>query len=128
MWRPRCNNIIVQNPPPPITQPIQNPIDTSEVPCNQEVKSGGQGFQSYNHSLGTKPGIVTIEYNTQSIPDEIRVLYNGSLVTSTNGLVKGEGKLSFQYNAKQGSPDFCTVEIEAPEDQTAWSYRLNCPQ
>ena len=114
---------------------IANPMDTT-AKNNEEVKacdfqnnnSGGKGHISTKHNLGNNPGTVNIRYDMVNIADQMDVYYDGQLVASTNGLVKGRGTLSFVYTAQNGKPDFCTVEMTAPKNGTVWIYFIGCPK
>lgn len=102
------------------------PQQPNVVQCNAKVESGGQGFTETTHNLGTTPGTVTIDYNMHSVPDRIDVLYNGKVVASTNQLVSGNGRLSFNYPAQLNMPTSCVVRLSAPESGTVWDYVVNC--
>jgi len=97
------------------------------VPCNEEVKSGGQGVTNTVHPLGPTPGLITIGYDMLSIPDKLSVTYNGRVVATTSSLVSGKGMLRWYYYPQPGAPQFCTVNVSAPEDGTVWQYSLGCP-
>ena len=112
-----------QNDSAEVTPPVQQIVD-----CNATVKSGGQGTTTTNHRLGKQPGNILVEFDADNIPDEFKVFYDGQLVASSNGLVSHDGEMNWQYNAEQGKPDFCTVEVSAPKAGTSWQYRVNCPQ
>jgi hypothetical protein len=105
----------------------QSPVNT--IPCDSgPTYSGGQGYTENHHELGSSGGIVTVNYDMQNVPDQIDVLYNGTLVASSKSLISGEGSLSWRYNPIKGGPTYCIVRISAPEDGTVWTYNLGCPQ
>lgn len=98
------------------------------VACNSEVKSGGQGMTKTTHSLGSSSGRIYVEYDMKKIPDKMEVFYDGKIVATTEDFVSYEGNLSFYYSANPNNPSICTIVISAPNEKTAWAYRLNCPQ
>ena len=112
---------------------INKPIDTA---VKGEIKAcdfkndnaGGKGRISTNHKLGNNPGTVTIQYHMENIPDQMDVYYDGQLVATTNGLVSGEGTISWVYTPQNGKPDFCIVIMTAPNDGTSWTYYIRCPK
>lgn len=106
----------------------EQPLPENTVQCNNEVNSGEQGTTSTNHELGNKSGVVQIDYNMNRVPDKLEVFYDGNLVASTNQLVSGVGRLSFNYQVANGKPTHCTVVVSAPQDDTVWEYLLNCPR
>jgi hypothetical protein len=114
-------------------QPI-NIVDTATtivdntINCDATVQSGGTGQTNTQHELGTRSGTVVIKYDMKTLPDEINVYYDNSLVASSNGLVSETNALQFKYTAIAGKPTYCIVKISAPYDNTEWNYLLNCPQ
>lgn len=103
------------------TQQINQIID-----CDATVNSGGQGETETIHSLGNKSGKVIIDFDMNSIPDEMIVYFNNQEVAATNGSVKGAGALEFQFDASKG--DSCKVIVKAPQNNTEWKYIVNCPK
>ena len=99
----------------------------SVVNCDAKVQSGGQGVTRTKHIMGEQSGRVILLYDTNTIPDEIKVFYDGKLITDTKGLVSGAGQLEWSYNAEAGKPNYCYVEVSAPTPQTIWEYIVNCP-
>jgi|GEM_PF-5490953 len=100
-------------------------------PCNEESKSGGEGTTYNTHDLGTKKGIVRIEYSMDSQPDALDV-YCGEWTEnpptskrlgSTNGLVSGKGEISIEPNC-----GVITVVIRGEQRGTTWTYKVNCPK
>ena len=105
-----------------------SPTNSNAIDCNTTVNSGGEGFTSTEHKLGNRSGIVVIKYDAQRVPDDFKVIYDGNIVASTNGLVSGIGTISWQYRAQTGKPDYCIIEVSAPHEQTVWEYIVNCPE
>lgn len=121
-----CKNAVVQNP---VQNPAPNPNDSVQiVNCNAQVNSGGKGDTETQHSLGAQSGRVVINYDAKRIPDRIDVYYDGKVVATTGADVPGVGQLVWNYPATPGKPDYCTVVVSAPQDNTNWEYQVNCPQ
>ena len=98
------------------------------INCDASQKSGGKGITTTRHELGNRSGVVNLAYNMENLPDQIKVIYDNVIVYASNGLVSGRNIINWNYNANIGKPTFCIVEISAPDDQTAWTYLLSCPQ
>jgi hypothetical protein len=118
-----CNNR-----QPTIIVDTATTIVDNTINCDATVQSGGTGQTSTQHELGTRSGTVVIRYDMKTLPDEINVYYNNTLVASSNGLVSQTNALQFNYTAIAGRPTYCIVKISAPYDNTEWNYLLNCPQ
>jgi hypothetical protein len=116
-----CNSAPIAN------DTVTRLIPDNTVKCDASVKSGGQGETVTQHELGNNSGTVEVFYEMQVIPDEITIYYADRLVAKSTGLVKGQGKLMFEYTYSANMPTFCTVIISAPQDNTQWEYLLNCP-
>lgn len=96
------------------------------IDCDATVNSGGQGETETFHSLGNKSGKVIIDFDMNSIPDEMIVYFNNQEVASTKGTVKGKGSLEFDFDAAKSSS--CKVIVKAPQNNTEWKYIVNCPK
>jgi hypothetical protein len=107
--------------------PVDYTGELRTVPCDETVKSGGQGMADIVHPLGPDPGLIVLNYDMADIPDKITITYNGRVVASTGGQVSGKGSIKWYYYPQPGEPNYCTVNIRAPEDGTVWSYVLGCP-
>jgi len=101
-------------------------IENEAIDCDATVKSGGQGETETIHDLGTTSGNVVIDFDMNSIPDEMIVFINDQEITSTNGSVRGIGKLEFKFDAAKSNS--CKVIVKAPQNNTAWKYIVNCPE
>lgn len=135
LWKPKCNNNYYQppvttTPSPPMDNepPTMPPAQGATVNCDTEVNSGGQGLTRTPHLLGSQSGKVVVQYDMYDVPDQLTVYYDGKVVATTSDLVSGYGTVEFAYKAEQGKPQECIVEMKAPEDGTAWTYRVNCPE
>lgn len=112
-------------PPPPEPQrPPQPPPGTE--PCNVETQSGGAGETRTRHFLGPTPGPVSLDYDTQTVPDRIEIRYRGRVIASTPGMVSGRGRIGFNWQP-QGNDYVVEVVVIGPFSNTRWRYRLNCP-
>jgi hypothetical protein len=115
--------------PPRINEENPAEIPENAIPCNSgPTKSGGQGVTENQHSLGSVSGKVIINYDMINQPDQIDIIYNGKIVASSGKLVSGASAVVWNYYVKPGDPTFCTVRISAPEEGTAWSYTVGCPE
>lgn len=112
-------------PPPPEPEPPRGPPPGTE-PCNVDTQSGGAGETRTRHYLGPNPGPVTLDYDTQTVPDRIEVRYRGRVVAATPGMVSGRGRIGFDWRP-QGGDYVVEVVVIGPFANTRWRYRLNCP-
>jgi len=112
-------------PPPPEPEPPRGPPPGTQ-PCNVETQSGGAGETRTRHYLGPTPGPVTLDYDTQTVPDRIEVRYRGRVVAATPGMVSGRGRIGFDWRP-QGNDHVVEVVVIGPFANTRWRYRLNCP-
>ncbi|MBP0462756.1 hypothetical protein J5Y09_02425, partial [Roseomonas sp. PWR1] len=111
-------------PPPPPERPPQPPPGTE--PCNVDTQSGGAGETRTRHFLGPTRGPVSLDYDTQTVPDRIEVRYRGRVIASTPGMVSGRGRIGFDWQP-QGNDYVVEVVVIGPFSNTRWRYRLNCP-
>jgi hypothetical protein len=113
--------------PPVITEP---PIVIPEKPpvlqCGQTAESGGGQKTENLHEIGTKAGLVVIDYNMYGYPDQMEVYYGEKLVATTNGPVAGNGSLQFQYTPN-GLDVKIKVVVTSDSDGTGWEYTVRCP-
>lgn len=104
--------------PPPPPPPV--------VPCDQSTMSGGSGVTVTMHELGSKPGVVHIDYNMYGMPDRLDAYYKDVLVASTNGLVSNTGRLTFNYAPVDGVNEIKVI-LTGNTNSTGWDYVVNCP-
>ncbi|MCS4165259.1 hypothetical protein HS960_14415 [Sphingobacterium paramultivorum] len=102
-------------------------VENTIVNCDAKVESGGQGVTKTKHILGDQSGRVILQYDTKTIPDEIKVYYDGKPIAHTDGPVSGAGQLEWIYEVAPGKPKYCYVEVSAPTPRTVWEYIVNCP-
>ncbi|SKC08095.1 hypothetical protein SAMN05660841_04094 [Sphingobacterium nematocida] len=105
----------------------QKALPPKIVNCDARVNSGGPGYTRTKHMLGSTSGTVILQYHTQVVPDEVKLIYEDKVVATTGGLVSGPGQLSWNYIADTNKPNYCYVEVTAPHDNTIWEYIVNCP-
>lgn len=118
-------------PPPPPPEPPQRPEPPATPPpgtqpCNVDTQSGGAGETRTRHFLGPQAGPVTVDYDTQTVPDSIEVRYRGRVLARTPGMVSGRGRIGFNWQP-QGGDYVVEVVVIGPFMNTRWRYRLNCP-
>lgn len=118
-------------PPPPPPEPERPPQPPpgpppGTQPCNVDTQSGGAGETRTRHFLGPTPGPVTLDYDTQTVPDRIEVRYRGRVIAATPGMVSGRGRIGFDWRP-QGGDNVVEVVVIGPFANTRWRYRLNCP-
>lgn len=115
-------------PPPPPPEPPQPPPGPppGTEPCNVDTQSGGAGETRTRHYLGPTAGPVTLDYDTQTVPDRIEVRYRGRVIAQTPGMVSGRGRIGFDWRP-QGNDHVVEVVVIGPFANTRWRYRLNCP-
>ena len=110
-----------------ISNEVENPSEKEEIiDCNETVQSGGQGTTENNHDLGTKPGKVIVEFDMNTIPDEMIIYLDDKEIANTNGLVSGGGYLKFNFDPNKSK--FCKIIVKAPQTNTEWKYLVNCPK
>jgi hypothetical protein len=88
--------------------------------CTAAANSGGRGSFAQRYDFGT-PGKLVLSYNAFTIPDQFQVFDARGQVASTGGLVSGTSSLSFSTTSS-----WVTVKVNAPTENTAWNYTLNC--
>lgn len=118
-------------PPPPPPEPERPPQPPpgpppGTQPCNVDTQSGGAGETRTRHFLGPTPGPVSLDYDTQTVPDSIEVRYRGRVIARTPGMVSGRGRIGFDWRP-QGGDNVVEVVVIGPFANTRWRYRLNCP-
>jgi len=133
--------------PPPFIPP-------PSTPCGQalEVRGGRKKdppyYTDYVVQLGSGTGVVTLQYNSFTIPDRFQVIYDGEIKIDTkwvgannSGYKKQLTKLKLLGDNEQiqtpggGSATFkketnsiyATLRIWSPLDNTAWEATLTCP-
>ena len=112
-------------PPPPPKVPLTPP--PGQLPCNAATNSGGEGVTRNRHFLGDTPGTVTVSYDMYTQPDDLRAVYQDSILATTGGARSGTGTLSFQW--RPVPPDYSVeVIVTGPEAGTTWTYTVACPQ
>jgi hypothetical protein len=115
-------------PPPPPPEPERPPPGPppGTQPCNVDTQSGGAGETRTRHYLGPQAGPVTLDYDTQTVPDRIEVRYRGRVIAATPGMVSGRGRIGFDWRP-EGGDNVVEVVVIGPFANTRWRYRLNCP-
>lgn len=78
--------------------------------------------RSDTYETGSTQGTITIDYDFQGSPDDLRVYYDGQLLQDT-GLVAGQGSLTLTY---AGNSTQITIRMNEgiPGELASWQYRL----
>ncbi len=134
----QCTPVEVPKPPPPRPAPPPPPPPQAkappvtqpppgQLPCDWSGDSGGEGVTRNKHYLGDKPGFVAINYQLYVRPDDIKVVYRGQVLASTNGPRSGRGGIGFNWNPVAG--DYSVDVIVTGEMWgTRWTYSMSCPR
>lgn len=92
--------------------------------CQTIQSSGGKGTFSKIYDLGVDSGTFSLDYQMYTIKDGMIIRdAKGNEIFTTNGLVSG----GQQQNVKFSNGRFIFVTLYAPNDGTAWDYRIGCP-
>lgn len=97
--------------------------------CNAQTLSGGAGVTTTRYLMGrTGPMSFNLTYDTENIPDQIVVSYQGRIVANTGyvGDNINEGQGTIRVNVPRGTDSSVVVRVTGP-DQTEWHYTLYCP-
>jgi hypothetical protein len=95
-------------------------------PCNATTVAGGEGTTVTLHELGQAgPLTFQFDYDTQIVPDEITITYEGNVVFH-DGPIGTNGTVSVAVNLPAGTSTQVEVTVTGPSG-TAWSYVVNCP-
>jgi autotransporter-associated beta strand protein len=89
--------------------------------------SGGSQENDNISDTGSTSGVVTVNYQMYSIPDQLEIYYGvfgqgGKLIASTGGLVSGTGTLSAVYGPGNTSIIEIIVDRGGGLPGTAWTY------
>lgn len=88
--------------------------DYAAPACNLAYETGGQGTFDFPINLGSSTGLVTIEYQSYSIPDKFTFTWNGNTYTSGDG--NGTG------NSFVGSSSYASNSAVQPLDTLTGVY------
>jgi len=109
------------------------------VSCTTAVASGAVGGGEYIIDLGTDTGLVTLDFNANTVPDKFFVDWDGSEVINTgwrgtsgtyDGVpvtVAGPGAGTASFTKTTAAPSLATIRVEAPFTGTQWDVNLGCP-
>ncbi|MGU3436222.1 hypothetical protein ACNHUS_24790 [Actinomycetes bacterium M1A6_2h] len=97
--------------------------------CNGSTQSGQEGVTDTLHELG-RPGPTSfvLAYETENVPDQIEVFYQGAPIANTGyvGDDLNEGSGSVIVNVPPGTATAVLVRVTGPSG-TVWDYTVNCP-
>ena len=88
------------------------------------TQSGGQQTTTYAVGLDRSKGTLSLTYQMYSVPDRLDLIYEGTTIFTTGGLVSGTRTISATID---GNAKVIYVRIEAPNSGTAWNFQLTCP-
>ncbi len=96
--------------------------------CGAQTFSGADTPETHVVDMGKTSGTFTFDYNTYSIPDEIRVYYESATLFDT-GCVGATGHPSLKFS---GGTRSVTVQVfpncNGNTSGTAWDFTVGCPQ
>ena len=99
----------------------------SVIACNALTQAGAFGLdQKFRVGLGEQKGTVWVRYDMYTVPDDIKVIYNGKEIHHS-GMISGEHQFSFTYKGSRKGPSYCDVIMQAPSYQTGWEFTVYCP-
>lgn len=75
-------------------------------------------------NLGKTSGKFSVTYMMFSIPDELEVFYEGELIFTTSGPVRGTDTVEIDFN---GSESTVLIVVSAPNTSTVWRLLIGCP-
>ena len=91
--------------------------DYAAPACNLAYETGGQGTFDFPINLGSSTGVVTIEYQSYTVPDKFTFTWNGNTYTSGDG--NGTG------NSFVGSSSYASNSAVQPLDTLTGVYGGN---
>lgn len=102
------------------------PIGTCDSSYAQVYSSSSAFYTNYVvRQLGAVGGKTVLTYDTYSLSSKVEIIYNNTVVASTNVFVNGQGYLSFDY-IPSGGINHCVVKVT-----TSFSgyfvMNMNCP-
>lgn len=96
--------------------------------CPTQQNAGGYGrFQQFTVDLHKTQGVFQVYYQMYTIPDQLKIYYEGVPVFSTGGLVSGSRTVDVSYGSATSTATTVTVEVDAPDQDTAWVVSVSCP-
>jgi hypothetical protein len=120
-------------------KPVTPPVDAKPCDANAMEDAGGYGVKRTKFVLGTKSGVVTINYDMKAQPDKLEVFYEGKRIASTftvsgneDGFVGGDNRAgaigSLRFNYVFNREQHVTVVVTGIDSGTSWNYSLGCPK
>lgn len=99
--------------------------ETPAIPCEQGVTppSGGQGLYNLTFDAGDDTGAVIIYFNPQSVPDGLRVLYDGvyynAVASPTDGRIQSTSSVNGAFTILGNANNTCLPSFP---DTTSYTY------
>jgi hypothetical protein len=105
-------------------QKAHEKTDTCIEQCPSTRESGGRGTYRFRLDMVVTEGTFPVSYYMYSIPDQLTITYEGSVLFDTGKLVSGGSSFSLSYS---GSTKYVDVIMTAPNSGTAWDLFVGCP-
>lgn len=106
-------------------QEKHNEKEICSAMCPLLNERGGQGRTTFSVDVRRTSGSFLVQYNMFSIPDELEIRYEGAVLFTTGGLVSGARTFPVSF---AGESTIIAVTINAPNDSTAWTVRIDCAE
>jgi hypothetical protein len=101
--------------------------DGATSPCSSVQVAGGDAPETHVIEMGQSSGTFSFYYQTYSIPDEMVVSYQGTVLFDT-GCVGQENTVDLTYS---GSATTIVVQVtpdcDGSSSGTAWTFTVGCP-
>lgn len=103
------------------------------VPCGSDLdSSGGSGVFTRAMDLGSTSGVVSIRFETYSIPDALTIRSKNpasTLLYSTGGPVTGTSTGSFSFNPTSLGSRYVDIRVDGnSSSSTLWKLSVSCPR
>jgi hypothetical protein len=97
-------------------------VGSSFLPCGGTANSGGYGRFNYIVDLGTSNGQFSFSANARGIPDRFVLRFGNTILLDTGFFSYGFS----QTFTKSTTQRWLTIETDAPDNQTWWSFNVSC--
>ncbi|MGW5524490.1 hypothetical protein [Gordonia sp. NPDC003950] len=118
------------HPPTTSSQPTPAaPAPEATVQCNESTQAGHGGVTHIDYKLGRSgPTKFEFTYDTEVVPDEIVIKYEGKKTWATPGAIGTNGDRTVTVAVPRGNSDTVSVIVYGNTDQnTNWDYTVHCP-
>lgn len=96
------------------------------TPCDEQTQQGSDAPETHQIYLGKESGTFVFEYDTYSVPDRMRVTYEGRVLFDT-GCVGRSGRVPISYS---GNTEIIGVHVTpncSGTSFTGWEFTVRCP-